>query len=139
MPAALATNLSPSDLVTFWNHLFDKGKVMAMSCVIPSIAGFFYAAYRTSHHPLNMMTVLGMKQSTQLALAGATVLSTVPFTFLVLGPRSIRKLQARRTAAAGSGVVDAVEVGRDVNSWTVGNSIRSGIFGVGFLLGVTAL
>lgn len=148
VPAILGSNLNPADLVTVWDAIYERGKAFAITLIFTTSFIFFLASYRS--HQLHLQlppTTFGLEQSTQLALAGAATFLAIPFTLLVLGPRCIKRLKAKVQAVgeaekngwARSTAVDAVEVRRDVQSWSAGNAVRAGIFATGFFLGATAL
>ncbi|KAG9029693.1 hypothetical protein FRB95_004989 [Tulasnella sp. JGI-2019a] len=147
-PGLLAADLPPAKLVQAWNEVFDHGAPIAIKTSLGTAITLFYSAYR-SHRTISppRLTILGLTEATQLALAGASVVGTFVFGMIFMMPTSIRRLRQKRAAieeakAKGSEslyIVDAAAVREDIIHWERLVSMRTTIFGAAFFLGLTSL
>ncbi|KAG8991689.1 hypothetical protein FRB94_012305 [Tulasnella sp. JGI-2019a] len=144
IPGVFATDLPASKLLQIWDETHRRGFTFAGASLVTSASAFLFAAYLQRDHPSLPLTVLGITEATHLALAGATVLGGAVFTLIALIP-GIKSLEARHAAvekAKAKGLepeIDRKGVMSEMKTLSMGNSVRTGIFAISFLLGVSAL
>ncbi|KAG8875975.1 hypothetical protein FRB98_007509 [Tulasnella sp. 332] len=147
MPAILdpAVGLSADKLIRTWSAVFDTGKAFAVRRLPIGALAFFTSAYLT-HNVSAPPSILGIQGSTHLALAGAALLASAPYTIFFMFPTSIKRLKNKlaimdeavhRGEAVEPKTLDMADTRADVEDWTRRNTVRMCFFATSFLLGIT--
>jgi hypothetical protein len=131
IPVFLDTDAEPTHLLRHWARLYHYGHIyMPTVCVATcGLYGYTVLSKRASNR----------KQWLIYAAAGATTITMVPFTWLMMAPTNNTLFRLEALASAPASAVDLITVQEIVVRWAWLHVVRSMFPLVGAILGLVAV
>ena len=129
IPVLIETSPSASLLLQQWKRIFQRGHVQGPAIAVSTGLMYAYAAYTKSQQGQPWRA---------FAVAGATVVSMVPYTWVVMA-RTNNKLWAAVTGESKGGTVNSAEAQGLVNTWSRLNLFRAMFPLAGGILGLLSV